>query len=161
MDELQRNIASGVWWLSVVLVGIVLNVASAYLKSPLDWLFSRLSVAWSERSIKARNARAAKVLELSGSEHGQHLVLADEMRFRLRSISYLVFSVVFLVATFVAEVRPEMLASSLVPVTDVWMRNVTGAMAQLTLFLSLYQHAAASRRAALIEDAQVVRPVSR
>lgn len=38
MDELLNNIGSFAWWLSVVGVGILLNLTSAYMKSPLDRL---------------------------------------------------------------------------------------------------------------------------
>ncbi len=66
MDALNRfsaDLASWYWWLSVVAVGLAINLASAYIKSPLD--------AWLEqRSVKRRSAKrkASEAFEAETSE---------------------------------------------------------------------------------------------
>ncbi|WP_374562515.1 hypothetical protein [Ideonella sp.] len=49
MDEFVASLGTAYWWLSVVLVGIAINLVSAYLKRPIDSAMSRVS-AVSERA---------------------------------------------------------------------------------------------------------------
>ena len=44
------------WFISVVVVGVLINIASAYIKPPLDKVMGRYSNKWRARSIeKKRN----------------------------------------------------------------------------------------------------------
>ena len=59
------------WTISVVIVGILINLASAYLKNPLDRLVSKLSKKWRTRSEEKKAAWLKEVESLRGSQHEQ------------------------------------------------------------------------------------------
>jgi hypothetical protein len=50
MEEFIKSASSLYWWLSVVIVGIAINVFSAYIKQKLDRYLSSTSNWWRERS---------------------------------------------------------------------------------------------------------------
>lgn len=53
IEKLVSDFSSWYWWVSVVIVGMVINLLSAYLKQPLDrW--------WERRSEQAQETRMAK-----------------------------------------------------------------------------------------------------
>lgn len=52
MDKLLNDVTSGYWWLSVVLVGLLINLASAYIKDPIDRKLAQLAAGWGHRSEK-------------------------------------------------------------------------------------------------------------
>lgn len=52
------------WSLSVVVVGIAINLASAYLKPFIDSIFSKWSRHWATRTEAERAARAARIAHL-------------------------------------------------------------------------------------------------
>jgi hypothetical protein len=60
VDEFVRNLQSANWWIGVFVVGIALNLLSAYLKAPLDKFFGSFWKRWAERNEAAR----AKQIEL-------------------------------------------------------------------------------------------------
>jgi hypothetical protein len=43
IDKFAHDLQSGYWWITVVLVGFVINILSAYLKSPIDRIISSFS----------------------------------------------------------------------------------------------------------------------
>jgi len=59
MDEFYKNLSSASWWLSVVIVGILINLASALLFRKLDSRLSAISLRWRTRS-KARKEQTEK-----------------------------------------------------------------------------------------------------
>jgi hypothetical protein len=59
------------WFISVIVVGLALNLVSAYLKVPLDRLFGTMSRAWSTRSGKRQEERAARVAALARRRDAQ------------------------------------------------------------------------------------------
>lgn len=54
MNEVWNSFFSPAWWVSVVIVGLLINLLSAYLKPPIDSLGSRLSSSWKARSERSR-----------------------------------------------------------------------------------------------------------
>ena len=71
MDEFLKSLLSTGFWLSVVLVSIVLNVGSGYIKSALDRFLSSLSLRWQKRSQASRERRVAFVSALKADQHTQ------------------------------------------------------------------------------------------
>lgn len=49
------------FWFGVVVVGIAINLLSAYLKGPIDVFFSRISTAWAARSERAKREQDARI----------------------------------------------------------------------------------------------------
>jgi hypothetical protein len=64
MNEFLNSFTSTSWWLGVVFVGVTINVISAYLKAPVDRLFSSLSIGWQERTEKSRRERESAIAAL-------------------------------------------------------------------------------------------------
>jgi hypothetical protein len=64
------NFTSSTWWISVVVVGIVLNVISFYLLRQLDTYLSRASTQWKRHSERRRQHTATELQRfLSHPEH--------------------------------------------------------------------------------------------
>jgi len=59
MQELLDNLRRPVWWFSVIIAGLAVNLASAYLKGPLD------------RTLAARSEARRRRLEAQASEFSQ------------------------------------------------------------------------------------------
>lgn len=86
MKNFLTNLLSLYWWISVVVVGIVLNVTSAYIKTRLDRRLSGVSGWWRKRSEKERMKRETTLKRLKNNPHEQTLFAFGEMRNRLRAI---------------------------------------------------------------------------
>jgi hypothetical protein len=71
MDEFVNALRSPFWWLSVVVVGIAVNLLSAYLKQRLDSRLTAVSSWWERRSALQRGARQKEVEQLASSPHLQ------------------------------------------------------------------------------------------
>ena len=61
MDDFIKNFQSPAWWIGVVVVGIALNLLSAYLKTPLDRGLTLLSGRYARRSKKVRDDQDALI----------------------------------------------------------------------------------------------------
>lgn len=155
MDEFAKSLTSINWWLGVVLVGILLNVLSSYLKPVVDNLFSKVSFWWRNRSEDARDARARIVAELRSDRHKQILMLAVENRRRLQSIGYLIYSLIFLVLYLSIKIGTSaLIASGTVP-PPYWVRQIPYWFSLLFVFFSLIEYKAAARCRFLLAEAQI------
>jgi hypothetical protein len=63
---------SASWWFSAVVLSIVLNLASNYLKPPLDALLSLLSRRWKERSARQAAEYEEKIRLYAKNPHLLH-----------------------------------------------------------------------------------------
>lgn len=90
MNEVIRNLSSISWWFSVVIVGIIINLISIYLKAKLDKQLSSNSTWWRKRSQKIEKARLKRIEELRESEGEQRIAF-------LYIIAYLFWSLVLLI----------------------------------------------------------------
>ena len=61
MDDFIKSIQSPAWWIGVAVVGVTLNLISAYLKNPLDQVFTLFSEKYARRSKKTRDTREALI----------------------------------------------------------------------------------------------------
>lgn len=99
VDKLLTDLSSGYWWLTVVGVGLLVNLASAYLKPTLDrWYEKRSSLA------QARQAKSNADFEIEASilaRSNALLVLKcfEATRWQLATIMFLSVGLVFLVTT--------------------------------------------------------------
>ena len=155
MDEFAKSLTSLSWWLGVVLVGILLNVLSAYLNPAVDNLFSKVSSWWKNRSEEARAARTRLVAELRSDRHKQILILAEENRRRLQSIGYLIFSLIFLVLYLSVKISTSLLVASGAELLPHWVRQIPYWASLLVIFFGLIEHKAAARCRSLFTEAQI------
>jgi hypothetical protein len=80
------DLSSPYWWVSVVIVGILINLASAYLKPKLDTRLSRASTWWRTRSEAQKSERLRKIEVLVGDANAQAVVGQEEIRLRLKAM---------------------------------------------------------------------------
>ena len=73
MIDFINNLTSISWWIGVVIVGILLNIASMYLKSPIDQGLSLVSTKYRTRSKAKKAEREAKIKNLIGKIQEQIL----------------------------------------------------------------------------------------
>lgn len=154
MEEIVRNLSSLSWWFGVVIVGIVLNIASAYLKSPIDKGISQLSRKWQERSERSLRARQAKIAELRSSQQAQSLLIAEEMRNRLRHLSMVIFSLLFLVLHIYILSSEKSNAADVWPLGSWWIaKQITYVSSLAMMFFAMQCHWTAMTIKSLLEQA--------
>lgn len=118
MNEIGTSIGSIGWWLSVVVVGVLINIAAAYLKSGVDSLLSRFSSYWRDRTEKAREEYLNEIEGLKKSKELQRQYEHREIRTRLEAILGIVFAVMLLAYKAVAKMYPELSTAQLVGLSD-------------------------------------------
>ncbi|HDM8235530.1 TPA: hypothetical protein P0E28_005019 [Vibrio campbellii] len=95
MTEFINDTGTIYWWLSVVVVGILVNVLSSYIKLPFDWVFGKISQKWRDRREKSQAERERKILLLRDDYELRVIYAHSEMRYRIRSVGALVMSTAF------------------------------------------------------------------
>ncbi len=77
MKEFLSNLGTAYWWLSVVVVGILINLISAYLKPRFDSKFSSASTWWRNKSEAQKAERRKMIAKLRGNHHEQIMVFLE------------------------------------------------------------------------------------
>ncbi len=103
MEEFLTSINSVYWVLSVVVVGILINIISSYFRDGIDKILSKVSTKWSSRSAKRIERIEQEAKSLIGNILGQTELMFDEMRQRFHSQQQQVFGVfnTILLLTFI------------------------------------------------------------
>lgn len=81
---------SPVWWVSVVITTILLNLVSAYLKPLIDRIGCTFSSSWASRTEKLRRARALRIEVLKGNATEQIHAKLDAVYHGIRGSSLMV-----------------------------------------------------------------------
>ncbi len=74
MSEILTELSKPVWWVSVVVAGLLINLLSAYMKSSLDGFLSNISAWWRDKSVKRKQVWQNRVAEIRSSEQARHIV---------------------------------------------------------------------------------------
>lgn len=85
MDKLLQDMSSIYWWISVVIVGLVINLVSSYLKPPLDALGGKTFHAWKAKSDRAKRLHDHNVSLLSSNPHAQVIAMLRTQSLRAKS----------------------------------------------------------------------------
>jgi len=96
MEELTQMLISPAWWFSVVVVGIIINLFSAYAKPSIDERLSKISTWWRNQTEQQKAERNAFIAMLSKSEHEQIMASSEDLRHRLRSLHFLLLGIFIL-----------------------------------------------------------------
>lgn len=96
MESFLEQLSSLSWWLSVVVVGIVINLVTAYAKPKLDSSLSSVSGWWRDRTEQQKAERTAKVDFLRSSKDEQIHAALDDLRDRIRALYLLLVGVFFM-----------------------------------------------------------------
>jgi hypothetical protein len=102
MDSITQNLGSVNWWVGVVIVGILINLISAYLKKPADKFLSGFSNWWSTRTEKQRREREIRIQKMRVSPSEQILASLEMLHLRVR-VNYWVLLFLFCVVIVVFE----------------------------------------------------------
>lgn len=97
MNDFIKNLSSVYWWLSVVFVGIAINLFSALFKDKLDSFFTKTSTWWKNKSEKRKSEFESAVKRLTGNPHIQMMVSFEGIRSKMMSIHMLLMTIVFFI----------------------------------------------------------------
>ncbi len=152
MEEFYKSISTPSWWIGVVVVGIVVNIVSVYVKSLVERVSLKIGGAWSRAATEAANQRAQWVQLLRSDQHAQLIMHAREQRLRTQAVHMLLHSVVFVVLGFLLGAPSCFFGTggSLVIPREAY------APFGIAVFAFLYSHSAmsdASKCASLLKEA--------
>jgi hypothetical protein len=91
MKDFFTNLGSLYWWISVVVVGVLINLFSAYLKNKLDRYLSSTSSWWRKRTEVKSNQRQSTIDKIRSDPDEKDRIIQNELRDRLQSIYFVVF----------------------------------------------------------------------
>jgi hypothetical protein len=97
LNEIVTELSKPIWWFSVVVAGIVINLLAAYLKTPLDKTLAGSSSWLRSKSEVRRKAWEARVDWIASSEEARNTEVLLEIRQRLDSINSLLLAIFILV----------------------------------------------------------------
>jgi hypothetical protein len=101
MEKFSEDISSFYWWLSVVFVGLLVNILS----NKLDAHLSKVSTWWAERSKQRREKRDEIVSLFQHDKDERTFAQFTELRYMMYAIILMIFSLILLVfASYVNNV---------------------------------------------------------
>ncbi len=80
------------WWVSVVVVGIVINFFSAYAKGWIDSGLGKISEKWKYSSERRKQAQLGKIEELARSEYLRMKAMGAATHALIRGVSFQVIA---------------------------------------------------------------------
>ena len=109
MDDIVTELSKPIWWISVVLAGIVINLLSAYLKSQIDRTLIGSLSWWREKSTKRQEQWALRINAIISNNE----IKADEMHGeivqRLQSVALMLQSIILLLLTLlISEIDKQL-----------------------------------------------------
>ncbi len=103
MDDFIKSLSSPYWLMSVVVVGILINLVSNFLQRYFDAQFSSASTWWRQRSEKNETERKNELNRLRGNSHAQMLFAFEEVRERLTGLLQILFGLFVVVILLISE----------------------------------------------------------
>lgn len=97
MSEFINNLNSLYWWLSVVIIGILINLTSAYLKNKLDARVTTTSSWWRKRSQIRKETQLRELNKLRDDPHEYVLMAISSTRDYIKCVVFLIggFALIF------------------------------------------------------------------
>jgi hypothetical protein len=102
MSKIIAEISNPVWWFSVVIAGISINILSSYLRGALDGFFSKSSSWWRNRSLARKKVWEKRVDKIAFSVEEKNYVVVEEFRSRLDTVLICSLLSIFLQLLFFA-----------------------------------------------------------
>ncbi|MDR1995498.1 hypothetical protein [Azonexus sp.] len=96
MNEIIAELSRPAWWVSVVFAGVIINLLSAYLKSPLDKIVSKSFSLWRNKSEARKAAWHARIEGIRQDDRFRDSAVAYEIRLRFQSVYLLLMGIVAL-----------------------------------------------------------------
>ena len=95
MRSLVDQMSSPAWWIGVVIVGILINLVSAYCKGPIDRLLGALSTKWATRSAVLRNESADRITLMTVSAEARTMARFEVLLSRVWAVLFFQVSTFF------------------------------------------------------------------
>ena len=95
MRSLVEQTASPAWWIGVVLVGIIINLVSAYCKRPIDRLLGALSTKWATRTAALQKERDDRISAMSVSPEARMMARFEILSSRVWAVLFFQVSTFF------------------------------------------------------------------
>ncbi|MDZ4057977.1 MAG: hypothetical protein U1D69_13655 [Polynucleobacter sp.] len=93
MDEISKSLLSPSWWISVVVVGVLVNLLSTYMKPPIDSLLARINSVWRNRTERAKTEYLELLDKTANSQNLQILTLIEALKLRSKSNGWLAVAI--------------------------------------------------------------------
>ncbi|WP_129125907.1 hypothetical protein [Geomonas oryzae] len=108
MQDFLKNITSTSWWVGVVIVGIVINLVSSYLKPYLDEQMSKMSA--SKKALLDMKSQELKLLVLSiqNDKHTYIVESFNDLRHRNRALALFIMSVLLFALSQQLKANPAL-----------------------------------------------------
>lgn len=111
MENFIKDILNPYWWVSVVIVGFVINISAAFIKQRLD---NTLNLYSKKRKTKSEEKKLLEIKEINKISKSEFLIIMksiEEFRERLSTLLYLILAIIFLV--FIVIFSLEIIQSKL------------------------------------------------
>lgn len=93
MNDIITELSKPVWWVSVVIAGILINLLSGYLKTAVDSWASKFIASWNQRSEKKNKEWLEYINDIKNSDLHYQRAVAQENRLRLQAIQGLLLAI--------------------------------------------------------------------
>lgn len=154
MEEFSKVLSSPYWWLSAVVVGILINLVSAYIKGPIDQLLSHISVAWRTRSEKRRADYTLELNKLVVNMELQRQYEHLELRSTLDALFGLMFALLILLYKGMSLVVPSLSIARDLGVSVEMSNTIFYGLSSLIIFLSFKIFTRAAYFKAIVAEAR-------
>ena len=103
MNQFVRDVVTPYWWISVVIVGIIIHVVGTFVTKKVEAGSGGVSKWWLKRTVAQREKRRKSVEELLNDPH-------EEIISSIRAVTYIIRSLAFSLLIFgsiLIPVRPS------------------------------------------------------
>ncbi|MHB8218179.1 MAG: hypothetical protein ACYDDS_19060 [Candidatus Sulfotelmatobacter sp.] len=103
MAEGHTTLFTREWWITVFLVGLVIHLLASYLKPRLDQAGGWFSRSWATRNKRHAHERQLRIDRLRSDETARWVARQEEIRYHLRALKALAFTILMVVFLFYFE----------------------------------------------------------
>lgn len=153
IDKLISDTSSAYWWFSVVIVGVLINVASAYLKPYLDVWYGKVST---KRRFKNEQAKAEFEEHAQALANNPLMIIVtgqDELRYRMYGVLFYLIAMALLSVSLYS-----MVVKAIVPIDLRAASDAALIFIFLCFVVAFWQWGRARRLAELIFAARKLNP---
>jgi hypothetical protein len=112
MSEVIANFSNPAWWISVVVFGLVLQIAATYSQRGIDKLLSKIFVSWRNRTERRRKERSEMVQLLQTDKLFYEITKHHELRSLQKAQLWAVLNLFLLIVVVADEQAREPLRLS-------------------------------------------------
>lgn len=158
MEDFANNLVSEYWWLSVVVVSVVINLLSAYLFKHMDNSVSKAFSWWRMRSESRAKKFQLEVAALRENYFLLHVYFHAESRERFRALTSMVIAILCLVLVSIARSKSPVDPTTLFGFeVHLLAERAVGFLGLFSLAMSLASQARAIRLAETVSEAMRTR----